>query len=223
MSYAKLLEQLRHVGDQVTLRKKNHIAYQGEVPRYGYYVLDGAVKAYVITGDGNQSIVDIHAKHSLLPLSWLNHTSSTAIFYYEAMTDVRAIRFGRAEFERVMTDSPSAQADYIEYLANAQMALSFRSTGLCQPNAIHKVCYALHFLVYRYGVEQSGGRYLIPVPLTHEVIGNFIGQSRENTAKTVKKLSDGAILVYESKLYTIDMPRLERFLGEDSFRELIED
>lgn len=221
MSYSNLIEKLREIGDSVVIRKKAHIAYQGEVPRYAYYLLDGAVKAYVIASDGNEIIADIYAKHSLLPVAWLSRSSSTAIFYYEAISDVRAIRFSRADFELVISENPDAKEDYLKYLANIQTAQLFRNAGLCQTSADRKVCYTLYLLVYRYGVERNPGEFMIPIPLTHEIIGNLIGQSRENTAKTVKKLSDEKVFSYESKTYTVDLPRLENYLGEEGFRELI--
>ncbi len=221
MSYPKLLEQLRKVGDQTLLPKKAHVAYQGEVPRYGYYLLDGAVKGYNIGPDGGETIVDIFARHSLLPVAWLNRTSPTAIFYYAALTDIRVIRFTRQDFERILEQSPDAQQEYTKYLSSSQTALMFRATGLSQSSAAHKVCYALYYLVYRYGVKRPDGTYMIPLPLTHELIGNFIGQSRENTTKTINSISEEKIISYESKVYTIDMVRLEKYLGEDSFRKLV--
>ena len=222
MMYPKLLEQLRHVGDQALLRKKTHIAYQGEVPRYGYYILDGSVKAYTISADGNETIVDIFSRHSIMPVAWLNRTAPTAIFYYAALTDVRAVRFSRQDFEKILKESPAAQQEYTRYLANAQTALMFRATGLSQSSADHKVSYAFYYLVYRYGVKRSDGTYMVPLKLTHEVIANFIGQSRENTTKTLKVLVDNNVVAQEAKVYTVDMSRLERHLGEDSFRQLVD-
>lgn len=221
MKYAELLTGIKQFGEPRTIRKKSHVAFQGEIPRYAHYILDGAVKAYFISGDGIQTIVDIYAKNSLLPVAWLNHTSSTALFYYEALTDVRTIQFKRPDFEAALESSSTMKEDYTRYLADSQTGSLFRMTGLCQPNANFKVCYALYYLVYKYGVELPAGKFMIPIPLTHEIIANFIGQSRENTAKTVKKLSDDGILEYSSKTYTIHTTRLENFLGEDNFREII--
>lgn len=221
MKYPELLAAVKDIGEPKTVRKKSHVAFQGEIPRYAHYVLDGAVKAYFISADGIQTVVDIFAKNSMLPVAWLNRTSSTALFYYETLTDTRTIRFKRQDFEAALTSNLTVEEDYTKYLADAQTASLFRMTGLCQPNANYKVCYALYYLVYKYGVEQSEGKFMIPIPLTHEVIANFIGQSRENTAKTVKKLSDDGILDYSSKTYTVYTARLENYLGEDNFREII--
>lgn len=221
MKYPELLAGLREIGDSVTLRKKSHVAFQGEVPRYGYYVLDGAVKAYFISSEGIQTIVDIYAKHSMLPMGWLSRSSTTALFYYEAITDVRAVRFRRDDFENLLETDADVHKSYTNYLAATHAASLFRANGLCQPHASHKVCYALYFLVSRYGVEQSDGEYMIPIPLTHEIIASFIGQSRENTAKTIKKLSDDGIIQYASKTYVVRTTLLEHYLGEDGFRELV--
>lgn len=219
--YPQLLTSLRGIGEPRVLRKKTSIAFQGEVPRYAYYILDGAIKAYVIGPDGSQTIVDIYAKHSILPLAWLNRTAATALFYYEALTDVRVIRFKREDFERERAASLGIQTELANYLVDSQTSLLFRTAGLCQGSSGNKVCYALYFLLYRYGIEQSEGQFMIPIPLTHEVIANFIGQSRENTAKTIKSLSDEGVLSYESKIYTVNTSRLERYLGEDTFREIV--
>ncbi|OYX43789.1 hypothetical protein B7Y94_01055 [Candidatus Saccharibacteria bacterium 32-49-12] len=221
MHYPKLLEKLREIGESTVIRKKSHVAYQGEVPRYAYYILDGSLKAYVISPDGNETIADIYSRHTVVPVAWLNRTSPTAIFYYEALSDVRAIRFSRQEFERVIVEDEQAKSDYMNYLASAQTAQLFRNAGLCQSTAERKICYTLYQLVYRYGVERGAGEFMIPIPLTHEIIGNFIGQSRENTAKTVKKLSNEQLFTYESKTYSVNLPRLENYLGEEGFRELI--
>ena len=221
MSYSKLLDRLRKVGESVVIRKRSHVAYQGEVPRYAYYLLDGSVKAYIIAADGSEIIADIYSKHSLLPVAWLSRASPTAIFYYEAISDVRAVRFSRDGFEQVVSENSDAKDDYLKYLADAQTAQLLRSAWLCQSTADRKVCYTLYLLVYRYGVEREPGQYMIPIPLTHEIIGKFIGQSRENTAKTIKSLSDEKIFSYESKTYTVDLPRLEGYLGEEGFRELV--
>jgi CRP-like cAMP-binding protein len=111
--------------------------------------------------------------------------------------------------------------EYTQYLADAHTAVLFRATGLSQSSANYKVCYALYYLSFRYGVEHQPGEYVIPIPLTHELIANFIGQSRENTSKTIKKLSQDKILTYNSKAYTVNTARLERYLGEDAFREIV--
>lgn len=221
MKYATLIAQLKSVGQPITHRKNAHLAFQGEVPRYGSYILDGIVKAYTITPDGTQRLVNIYAKHSMIPIAWLGKSATTALFYYQTMTDVRTIRFSRDDFHKIIDTKPEAAREYTEFLSRAHTALLLRTTGLCQTSASHKICYALYVLSLRYGIEREDGEYLIPIPLTHETIGNYIGQSRENTAKTIKQLSEMGILSYTSKQYMINKAKIENYIGEDNFKKAI--
>lgn len=221
MSYVNLIQSLRDISESTLIRKKSHIAYQGEVPRYGYFIMDGAVKAYVISSEGSEMVADIFAKNTFLPVAWLNRTASTALFYYETINDVRALRFTRQNFENILSENREAKDEYMRYLINSQTSLLFRNVGLSQSSSDHKICYALYLLVFRYGVERDKGHFLIPIPMAHELIGNFIGQSRENTAKMVKKLSNEQLFTYDSKTYLVNLPKLESYLGEKGFRELV--
>lgn len=221
MKHAALVAELKAVGQLTTFRKNAHFAFQGEVPRHAYYIVDGVAKAYTITPDGTQRIVNIYAKHSIIPIAWLGGETSTALFYYQAMADTRVIRFTRTDFQAAMEKNPEAAREFIAFMAKAHATLLLRTTGLCQTSASHKICYALYVLSLRYGVAQGTDKFYIPIPLTHETIGNYIGQSRENTAKTIKQLSESGILTYASKHYTINKAKLERYIGEDSFRDAI--
>lgn len=222
MRYATLVAELKKIGQPVTHRKNAHLAFQGEVPRHGTYILDGVVKAYTITPEGAQRLVNIYAKHSIIPIAWLGNSATTALFYYQAMTDVRTIRFSRIDFHELINTSHEAAREYLQFLSRAHTGLLLRTTGLCQTSASHKICYALYVLSLRYGIERESGEFLIPIPLTHETIGNYIGQSRENTAKTIKQLSESGILSYSSKQYTVNKVKLESYIGEDSFRKAID-
>lgn len=221
MKQPTLVSELKAIGQLTTFRKNAHLAFQGEVPRYAHYVVDGVVKAYTITPDGVQRLVNIYAKHSIVPIAWLGGEASTALFYYQAMADTRAIRFTRRDFADAIENNHDMAREFIAFMSKAHTTLLLRTTGMCQTSASHKICYALYILSMRYGIERDDNHFLIPIPLTHETIGNFIGQSRENTAKTIKQLSEQGVLSYASKQYTINRDKLERYIGEDSFRTAI--
>ena len=87
----QLLSQLREVGTPTLYRKGSSLYFQGEVPRYAVIILDGVVKAYTISREGNETIVHLYGKGSILPLAWVNSQSPTALFNYEAVNDVRCL------------------------------------------------------------------------------------------------------------------------------------
>ena len=216
----QLLSQLREVGTPTLYRKGSSLYFQGEVPRYAVIILDGVVKAYTISREGNETIVHLYGKGSILPLAWVNIQSPTALFNYEAVNDVRCLKLKRDDFLHTMSEKPEYLREYLDYMVHNQASMLLRITGLAQSRAIEKICYTLYFLMFRYGIERGGGAYVIDLKLTQSLLAELIGQTRESTAKNLKILKEAGVVDYTSSTYTVNKPRLEAYLGEDSFRNL---
>ena len=216
----QLLSQLREVGTPTLYRKGSSLYFQGEVPRYAVIILDGVVKAYTISREGNETIVHLYGKGSILPLAWVNSQSPTALFNYEAVNDVRCLKLKRDDFLHTMSEKPEYLREYPDYMVHNQASMLLRITGLAQSRAIEKICYTLYFLMFRYGIERGGGAYVIDLKLTQSLLAELIGQTRESTAKNLKILKEAGVVDYTSSTYTVNKPRLEAYLGEDSFRNL---
>lgn len=216
----QLLSQLREVGTPTLYRKGSSLYFQGEVPRYAVIILDGVVKAYTISREGNETIVHLYGKGSILPLAWVNSQSPTALFNYESVNDVRCLKLKRDDFLHTMSDKPEYLREYLDYMVHNQASMLLRITGLAQSRAIEKICYTLYFLMFRYGIERGGGAYVIDLKLTQSLLAELIGQTRESTAKNLKILKEAGVVDYTSSTYTVNKARLEAYLGEDSFRNL---
>ena len=216
----QLLSHLRTIGTPSIYRKGASIFFQGEIPRYAIIILDGVVKAYTINHDGNEAIVNLYSIGSMIPIAWVNNQSSVALFNYDAVNDVRVLRLNKADFIEAITEHPELQKDYLEYMVQSQASLMLRVTGLCQARAGAKICYTLYFLMFRYGIEKQPGVYEIDLKLTQSMLANLIGQTRESTAKNLKILKDAGVVDYTSSTYFVNKEKLEKYLGEDSFRNL---
>ena len=216
----QLLSQLREVGTLTLHRKGSSLYFQGEVPRYAVILLDGVVKAYTISREGNETIVHLYGKGSILPLAWVNSQSPTALFNYEAVNDVRCLKLKRDDFLHIMSKKPEYLREYLDYMVHNQASMLLRITGLAQSRAIEKICYTLYFLMFRYGIDRGSGDYVIDLKLTQTLLAELIGQTRESTAKNLKVLKEAGVVDYTSSTYTVNKPRLEAYLGEDSFRNL---
>ena len=215
-----LLLKLRDISAPELYRKNSNIYFQGETPEYGVVILDGTVKAYTIDPDGSECIVHLFTKNSILPVDWINHQSPISIFNYSAVSDVRALKVKRDDFNLLIATDPDCQSDYLDYLRHSQAGLLLRITGLSQSRAIKKVCYTLYFLAFRYGIERRPGEFEINLHLTQGMLANLIGQTRESTAKNLKILRDNGIVNYTSSQYVVYKKRLEDYIGEDSFHNV---
>lgn len=215
----QLLAHLRTLGTPSIYRKHASLYFQGEVPQFLVYVLDGVVKAYTINAEGEETIVSLYGKGSVLPLAWVNGQAPTALFNYEAVNDVRVLKVHKSDFEAAL-ETPEFMREYIDFLASSQASLLLRVTGLTQSRATEKICYTLYYLMFRYGIEREDGMYEIDLKLTQGMLANLIGQTRESTAKNLKQLKESGIIDYTSSTYRVSKKKLENFLGEDTFRNL---
>lgn len=216
----ELTEYLRSVGNSKLYRKGSSIFFQGEVPRHSVLILDGTVKAFTLSQDGTESIIHLFGKGSVIPAAWTNDQTPTALFNYAAINDVRALAFRKQDLFDALNKNAVYANEYRENLARAQAALLIRVTGLTQNRAIDKICYALYYLVFRYGIEKQPDMFEIDLKMTQGMIAQLIGQTRESTAKNLKSLKEQGVVDYNSSVYIVNKTKLESYLGEDSFRNL---
>lgn len=216
----QLLAHLRTIGTPTLYRKGASLYFQGEVPRYAVIILDGVVKGYTISPDGDETIVNLFSKGAVLPAAWSNHQASTSLFNYDAANDVRCIRIKRDDLWDAIRSNPVYMEEYLQRLGQSQAGLLLRVTGLCQSRATEKICYTLYYLAFRHGIERPNGSIEIDLKLTKGMLASLIGQTRESTAKNLRVLKEKGIVDYTSSTYFVNMRQLESFLGEDSFRDL---
>src|SRR5574344_3110679 len=111
----QLLSHLRTVGTPSIYRKGSSIFFQGEVPRHAVVILDGVVKAYTISPDGDESIVNLYSKGSVIPVAWVSDQSSVALFNYDAVNDVRVLKVNKNDFAEAINNNPQLQKEYLEH------------------------------------------------------------------------------------------------------------
>ncbi len=216
----QLLSHLRTIGTPSIYRRGASLYFQGEVPRFAVIILDGVVKAYTINHDGDEVIVNLYGKGAIVPIAWINGQSSTALFNYDAVNDVRVLKIKKNDFIEAIDTNPMLQREYLDYVIQSHAGLMLRVTGLCQARASAKICYTLYYLTFRYGLEKQPGIYEIDLKITQSMLANLIGQTRESTAKNLKHLKEAGVVDYTSSTYFVNKTKLEQYLGEDSFRNL---
>lgn len=216
----QLLSHLRSVGTPSIYRKNASMFFQGEIPRFVTVILDGVVKAYTINPEGEETIVNLYGRGSILPTAWVNNESTTALFNYDAVNDVRVLKIKKNDFYDAIDTNAEYQREYLEYMMKSQAELLLRVTGLSQSRAAEKICYTLYFLMFRYGLDRGNDTFEIDLKLTQGMLASLIGQTRESTAKNLKVLKEAGVVDYASSTYTVNQRKLEAYVGEDAFRNM---
>ena len=217
-----LVQNLKPYSQIRSFKKGANIFFQGEVPRKGVMVSDGIIRSYTITTSGEERTIAFFIRNDILPLSWLMGTTSTSLFYYEALTDVRTLHFSREDFESHVLDEPTVVKSMFKTLSEDHTAAMLRINGLEQSRAEDKVAFTLYYLMFRYGTKSDKETmHTIQIPLKHNLIAGLVGLSRENTTKILVSLQKKLVIEYAGTTYKVDREKLENHIGEDSFKEVI--
>lgn len=181
-------------------------------------ILDGAVKASLPDASGEEMIINLYGKSAIIPIAWVNDQSPIALFNYEAVNDVRVLRISKRKLRAAIDAHPEHQREYLDFMVKNQAGLLLRITGQCHARTAEKICYALAYLGYRYGIDRGDNVVEIDLRITQGMLAGLIGQTRESTAKNLKTLRQQGVVEYSRATYRINMKALEVYLGSDLLR-----
>lgn len=202
------------------IKKRAVLFYQGEVPRQAHIIRQGLVKTYTITASGEERIVCLHSRGDIFPLPWIFDETPNSLFYYEAATDCEIMSVPKPTFTKLLANNPVLLRALLKFVASEYTTLLLHITALEQSHAAEKIGFTLYYLLFHYGKRLKSGNYVIDLKLTHPMIASLVGLSRESVVINLRLLKRKGIIQFHHFTYEVNKPLLEKFLGEDSFKDL---
>lgn len=215
-----LVKSLQPYATTRFVKKGAIVLYQSEVPRQAFIVRKGLIRAYTITTAGEERIVALHAKGDLFPLPWIFGETTNTLFYYEALSDTELVTAPKDEIVRAVERDPALMSSILKFTINEYTALLLRITALEQSSAAEKIGLTLYYLMFRHGLQKKPGFYTIDIKMTQSMIASLVGLTRESTSVNLKLLERKKIITYGRFTYIVNKDKLERFVGEDSFKNI---
>lgn len=202
------------------IKKGSNLLFQGEIPRKAFVVKSGLIRSYTITSSGEERVIELHTRGSILPISWLFGKVTSSLFYYDAVVDSQVVGVDPQSLISTVAGDKTMAMQMFEYLSSEHTASLMRINGLEQSRAIEKVGFMLYYLIFKHGKAQQDNFYLITIKLSQLMLSNLVGLTRESTTKSLLELRSKGVISYKNSCYSVNKARLENFLGEDSFRDL---
>ncbi len=219
---SELQATIKQHGSTRFVRKGSILLYQSEVPRRAFVVKKGLIRAYAITNSGEERTIALHDEGDIIPLSWVFGETSTTLFYYDALIDSEVMAVPKNELLQSLKKSPETMAEVLSIAMSEYTSLLLRITALEQSSAAEKIALTLYYLLFRHGKEIKPDIYAIQLKMTQSMIASLVGLTRESTAVNLKILKKKGIVEYNNFSYTVNKSNLERFVGEDSFKNALE-
>lgn len=193
--------------------KGSIIYFQGEAPRQAFFIKEGSVRVYAIDDQGEEYIVGFYTQGDIFPLDWLYSHATSAMFYYEAMTQCELAPIERGTF--IASTHEIVTRYTLDQFLHASSSSLIRNLALQQPRAKDKIIYFFYFLAIRHGKETAAGLYTLGIPLTHQTIASCLGLTRETVATELGKLKKAGTVAYRNKKYVIDKKRVIKAVGKE--------
>ncbi|MCY1378217.1 Crp-like helix-turn-helix domain protein [compost metagenome] len=146
--------------------------------------------------------------------------TKNTLFYYEAGSDTELACVTKDTLVSTIARSPELAANILKFTVNEHTALLMRITALEQSNAAEKIALTLYYLLIRHGLERQPGLFTIDIKMTQSMIASLVGLTRESTAVNLAKLKERDVVTYSNFIYVVNKQNLERFIGEDSFKDV---
>lgn len=172
------------------------ILYEGDTPPEVYILKHGVVKIYDIDEQGNEKILHLVKQPALVPLAffsglrdplkWFYATLIDCDLYVLSVPDLKAMTYGNPELATILTNTFST--DVHELLV--------RLSSLSKTNTHGKVLAALKFLMVRHATERRSGWWRVNFAVSHQLIADLCGITRESAALVMKDLQHKKIVRY---------------------------
>ncbi len=151
------------------------------------------------------------------PPSWLFEKTPTALYFYEAATDLELFLLPREAFLNYIKKSPDILLKLVNYYASAHTSTLMQINALSQTRAREKVVYMLFYLTQRFGQFGSNETITVELQLTHQQFASLVGLTRETITIELNRLKRLKVITHTNHVYQVNLPKLSKVLGEDTF------
>lgn len=202
-------------------RRGEIILFQGEAPRVAYVLKSGVVKAYNISSSGDEKPIGFYGPGSLFPSAWVFGNVPSAIYYYEAFTDLAVYCVPPSEYQDFLRSNPEAAYTELKNYVADEVGKTMRLNALQHSRASDKLIYTLHYLALSHSKPLADGIVELSLLLTHQDFANLTGLTRETTATELNKLKKSGVITYGKHTpYKIDVARLRGALNDQFIADL---
>jgi CRP-like cAMP-binding protein len=178
--------------------RRGHVIYDQTRPSVGIYLmLHGRVKACVTLEDGTQAALGIYARDDFFGEAGLLGLPA----YPERATtleDTAVMIWTRAEIEEQVEQHPRLGMALVQMAVARCLDLETRLEALANEKTPARVARALAEFAERQGTPKEDGAVFVP-PLTHQLIAEYVGTSREIVTFQMNQLRQLGLIRYSRR------------------------
>lgn len=190
------------------IRANKSLEFASDSTRSVYFVMKGWLIVSKSTQDGHRQIIDFLMPGEVFdPATGCEIQTSTDL---SALTDARLSVIKRKDWQRLLDQHPELHAMMDRRAAAGYSRIAERLLRVGQSNAEARIAYAICELclrAFKLGLVDDEGFHL---PLTQQVLGDFVGLSSVHVSRTFRRFERHGVLSYGDHMDIIihDVDRL---------------
>jgi len=189
------------------------VFYEGDTPGKLYLISRGFVKLYRSSPEGRSTIIYLYGPGSMLAVRALIHADKELKHTAEAITDAEIITLSEKDYLEAVKENPEYLIDLLHVFIDRLNYTERKLEGFILTDTTARVASFLYDLAIRFGEKvppAGGGKTVIPLPLTHQTIAEFVGAFRETVTVAINRLiKDGLLEDKRGKITILDIKKLK--------------
>lgn len=189
-----------------TYKKGETILSPKEVTDYLFVVKAGAVTMHDLDSQDNQKILHIFGPGTLFPMTSFTDSLAISAWWYTTLIDTEVYAIPYTELRQRLEDSGSVDAYnlLLRQLLDEVHELLLRICNMTKTDRVQKLTAALEFLGNYHAKPAMGGWKQITFPVTHRLLADMTGLTRETVTLALKQFQEKGAVRYPS-LATLEL------------------
>jgi len=170
------------------------LLYQGDAIADVYVLKTGNIKLHDIDDKGNEKILHIVKPPAIMPLAFFSGEPVHAKWFYTALVDSEVYVLPHTTLLAAMQTDSVLSLFLMHWFSNEVHELLVRLSSLGKSNSHDKVIAVLKFLAVCHAEERRGGWYKVSLPVSHQLLADLTGITRESAALVMKEFLDKGLV-----------------------------
>lgn len=200
-------------GEKLLYKKGQMLVWRKEESEWVYFLISGTIKVAFTLQDGTERLLGYFQPGMTFAQMGSFFSDPHASLEYEALENSYVYRIPRSLFLKSVALDPDINKEYIDQILRNQIYLIERIEYQGEKGIKAKMVKWLLFM-HKYYCDSESTACTINVPLTHEVVANFLHATRESVSKNINQLRrDGHITIKSKHITITDIDALRKYSG----------
>ena len=207
------INEIKNNSDIIELKKNKALYSDRQVLDYVYFLVSGNVSLVKSNENGENKVIFLLSSGAMINEPLMRKNSSGIECW--GFEDAKILRISLKTFDKIMSKDYILVRNCMLFMEKRIRRLYRQLKNSTSANIERKLAAKLYRLGTQYGIESPENNFiLINLNLTVTYIAKMLGYQRETVSRSMRLLSDKAIILLKDRKFYIDMEKARQFFKE---------